>query len=248
MFDNASPMYEHRVAKSAGSLQKLSEVAGRARPVSLAAEQLLPVLPAFESILPDGLQRGQTLVVEGNPGASSMALAAIAEASQAGSWAAAVGIPSLGVGAAAELGVSIERLLMVATPAKELWPTVVAALIDAFDLVLVDWPGASANFARRLAHRARERRSVLVALSSAGSFNVWREVADLRFSVTQARWEGLEWGHGRLSSRLALVEMGGRRSARVQQVALWLPGRSGRVEVAAAETVEQRPVVVSDVG
>jgi hypothetical protein len=248
MFDNASPMYERRVAKSAGSLQKLSEVAGRARPVSLAAEQLLPVLPAFESILPDGLQRGQTVVVEGETGASSLALALTAGASKAGSWAAAVGTPSLGVGAAAEMGLVVERLLLVATPAQPLWPTVVAALIDAFDLVLVDWPGVPANFARRLAHRARERRSILVAVTSSGNFSVWREVADLRFSVTQARWQGLEWGHGRLASRLALVEMGGRRSARAQRVALWLPGPLGGVEVAATEAFEQRPAVISNVG
>jgi hypothetical protein len=92
-------MEQRQVAKS----RSLSEIAGRARPVALAAEQLLPVLPAFESILPDGIQRGQTLVVEGGPGATSLALAMIAGASKAGSWTAAVGIPSLGVRAAAEL-------------------------------------------------------------------------------------------------------------------------------------------------
>lgn len=248
MFDNASPMYERLVAKSAGSLHKLSEVAGRARPVSLAAEQLLPVLPAFESILPGGLQRGQTLMVEGDSGAGSLALAMIAEASKAGSWAAAVGTPSLGVGAAAEMGVAVERLLLVATPAQQLWPTVMAALVDAFDFVLVDWPGASVNFARRLSHRARERRSVLVAVPSGSGLNVWREVADLRFSVTEARWQGLEWGHGRLSSRLALVEMGGRRSVRTQRVALWLPGPSGEVAVAASEAVESQPAVTAHAG
>jgi hypothetical protein len=73
------------------------------------------------------------------------------------------------------------------------------------------------------------------------SAGVWREVADLRFSVTEARWQGLEWGHGRLSSRLVQVEMGGRRTARIQPLALWLPGPSGEVQVAASERFERRP-------
>jgi hypothetical protein len=145
------------------------------------------------------------------------------------------------------MGVAVERLLLVKTPAQQLWPTVVASLIDAFDIVLMDWPGVTANFARRLAHRARERRAVILAVASAGNSSVWREVADLRFSVTQAQWQGLEWGHGRLSSRLATVEMGGRRSARIQRVALWLPGPSGKVEVAATEIFEHQPAEVSNV-
>lgn len=248
MFDNVFPMEQHQVAKSAASLHKLSEVAGRARPVSLAAEQLLAVLPAFESILPQGLQRGQTLAVEGQAAVHSLALALIAGASQAGSWTAAVGMPSLGVGAAAEMGVAIDRLLLVKTPAQQLWPTVTAALLDAFDFVLIDWPGVTSSFARRLANRARERRSTILAISAATS--AWREVADLRFCVTEAHWEGLEQGHGRLRSRLAEVEMGGRRSVRPQRVALWLPGLSGKVESAAPASTafEQHPVVISNAG
>lgn len=239
-------MEQHQVAKSAASLQKLGEVAGRARPVSLAAEQVLAVLPVFESLLPQGLQRGQTLAVEGRAAVHSLALALIAGASQAGSWTAAVGMPCLGAGAAAEMGVALDRLLLVQTPAQQLWPTVVAALIDAFDLVVLDWPGASANFARRLANRARERRSTILAISS--STSAWREVADLRFSVTQSHWEGLEQGHGRLTSRLATVEMGGRRSVRPRQLSLLLPGASGKVERVPAAGAMPHPVVISNAG
>lgn len=170
----------------------------------------------------------------------------IAEASNAGSWAAAVGMPSLGVGAAAEMGVAVDRMLLVKTPAMQLWPTVVAALIDAFDFVLIDWPEASSSYARRLANRARERRSTILSIASGASS--WREVADLCFSVTESHWQGLERGHGRLSSRLATVEMGGRRSVRPRQVTLWLPGPSGQVEVAVTEAFQQLPVVVSNAG
>lgn len=248
MFDNAFPMYERPVAKGAASVQKLSEVAARARPVCLAAERVLPVLPALFPVLPNGLPRGLTLMVEADCGAHCLAFALIAGASQAGSWTAAVGPAGLGVGAAAEMGVAVERLLLVRAPAAGLWPTVLAALLDSFDLVLVDWPGATAGTVRRLAHRARERRSTLIAVCSTGSLSAWREPADLRLRVAHSRWQGLDKGHGRLACRLATVEIGGRRSPRPHQVALWLPGPSGAVELAAADTGEQQPVVVSHAG
>jgi hypothetical protein len=225
--------------------ERLRNVGGLARPVSLADEQVLPVLPALESILPTGgLQRGLTLVVEGNTGASSLALALLAGATGAGSWAASVGMPALGMASAAELGVVLEHLILISTPAAKLWPTVIAALIDAFDVVLVEWPGAQASVARRLGQRARERRAVLISvLSETGTRNqAWSEAADLRLTVTAARWQGLEWGHGRLESRLVLVETGGRRSARSRKTVLWLPNPEGRVAVGDARAFDAIPV------
>jgi hypothetical protein len=56
----------------------------RVRPTTLARDQLLPVLPALEPLLPGaGLRRGSTLSVDG-PAATSLALAAAAAASQDG--------------------------------------------------------------------------------------------------------------------------------------------------------------------
>ncbi|MDQ3680666.1 MAG: hypothetical protein M3378_09035, partial [Actinomycetota bacterium] len=103
------------------------------RPVSLAGEQVLPVLPALQSLLPGGvLRRGSTVVVVGS---TSLALALAAAPSAAGSWCAAVGLPSLGLVAVAELGVSLERLALVGAPGGS-WPAVVAALVDALDVVV----------------------------------------------------------------------------------------------------------------
>ena len=75
----------------------------------------------------------------GVTGATSLALALAAGASQAGSWVAAVGLGSLGLVAAAELGVALDRLVLVADPGRERtgWASVVAALVDGFDVVLV---------------------------------------------------------------------------------------------------------------
>ena len=50
-----------------------------------------------------------------------------------------VGIPSLGLLAGAELGVCLERMVLIGSPEPSAWGTVVAALLDAFDVVVV-WP------------------------------------------------------------------------------------------------------------
>ena len=59
-------------------LDRLGDLAQRAQPVSLARQQILPVLPAFEGLLPEpGLRRGTVTRVHG-PGATSLALALLA--------------------------------------------------------------------------------------------------------------------------------------------------------------------------
>lgn len=223
------------------SAERLGELAELARPVSMAFEQALPVLPSLEPILPNrSLQRGSTMLVEGGPGIHSLGLALAAEASKAGSWIAAVGIPSLGAASAAELGVVLERLILVSPPPASLWPTVTAALIDAFDIILVDWPGLSANMARRLGMRTRDRKSVLIPVAG-GTAGAWNDAADLRLTVGNASWQGLGSGYGRLTARRLEVETGGRRSPRVYRTALWLPDFQGRVSV-EPEVVDPIPL------
>jgi hypothetical protein len=219
------------------SAEQLSELAELARPVSMAGEQALPLLPALESVLPSGsLQRGYTVSVQGGPGASSLALALAAGASQAGSWVAVVGIPALGVASAAELGVVLERLILIAPPPASLWPTVAAALIDAFDVVLVGWPDVSGNMARRLGMRTRERKAVLIPVCS-GARSPWNVSSDVRLTVAGGRWEGLGSGHGRLTARRLEVATAGRRSPMPYRTTLWLPDSSGRVVVEPPDNV-----------
>jgi hypothetical protein len=229
-------------AVRSSSAEQLGELAEITRPVSMAGEQALPLLPALEQILPSGsLQRGHTVSVQGGPGASSLALALAAGASQAGSWVAAVGIPSLGVASAAELGVVLERLILIAPPPVSLWPTVAAALIDAFDVVLAGWPDISGNMARRLGMRTRDRKAVLIPVYSGGR-SPWNQAADVRLTVAGARWEGLGSGHGRLTARRLEVETGGRRSPIPYRTTLWLPDPSGRVVVEPPDNVRPMPL------
>lgn len=213
----------------------LAGLAERVRPVTLTREQRLPVLSALDGLVPGGgLRRGSTVSVAeagGVGGATSLALALVAAASQAGSWVAAVGLPSLGLVAAAELGVALERLVLVAAPERDAWGSVAAALVDGFDCLVV--PAGRAvrpGDARRLVARARERGAVLVQVGGG-----WPERADVELRVTRSRWEGIEAGHGHLQARKVRVEGGGRgEAARPRRVDLWLPAADGVVEVAVA--------------
>lgn len=224
-------------------LAGLTVLAEQVKPTTLAREQRLPVLSALESLLPGaGLRRGSTLAIDG-PAATSLALATAAAASQDGAWVAAVGFPSLGLLAAAELGVALERFVLVASPdttpgpdnETATWAAAVAALVDAFEVVLVQTTDrVRARDARRLAARSRERGAVLVQVGSTR----WPEGADVTFEVTAASWEGLGQGHGYLQSRKVTVVGGGRReAARPRQVELWLPSVDGTVEAVLPEPV-----------
>src|SRR5262249_34984246 len=140
----------------------LRELAGATGPVTLSGDRILPVRDQLQPLFPDGgLRRGSTVAVGGS---LSLALAVIAEPSRVGAWCAAVGRPSLGLVAAAEAGIALERFPMVALPRDSEWATVAAALLDAFDVVLLGGaPYRSRGGAnRRLEARARERGAVLV--------------------------------------------------------------------------------------
>lgn len=226
-----------------GAVRDLAELGERVRPTDLARDRSLAVLPAFDALLPaSGLRRGTTVGVGARPGATgatSLSLALAAGASQAGSWVAAVGLGSLGLAAAAELGVALERLVLVADPGRDPagWATVVAALVDGFDLVLVAPGGGRGRRgarlrpgdARRLAARVRERGAVLVAVGG----DLPGERSPLRLTVTSSAWEGLGVGWGHLQGRRMAVEADGRgEAARGRRAELWLPGLDGTVAVA----------------
>ena len=196
----------------------LAEVVQLVSPVTLAHERSLPVAPVLAPLLPGGLRRGATVTVDGGPGATSLALALAAGASQEGSWTAIVGAGRhgpVGLLAAAEVGIALERVLVVPEPPTDQRATVVAALLDAVDVVLVGGHPCNAGDGRRLAARARERGAVVVWLPGAGSPG-----ADVQLSVTGSVWEV----DGRLLSRRLTVVAGGRgSSARRREAELVLP-------------------------
>jgi len=195
-------------AREQTAVSSLREVAGKVAPVVLAGDQTLPVRPELAALFPGGaLRRGTVVSVVGS---TSLLLALLAGPSGAGSWTAVAGLPALGAVAAAEAGIDLGRCALVPDPGPA-WPTVVAALLDAIDVVAV---GAGlrvrAADARRLAARARERGSVLVVAGP------W-EGADVRLSVASSTWSGLGRGHGRLCGRTLEVVGGGRGAAARQR-------------------------------
>ncbi|MFN8016768.1 MAG: cytochrome c [Acidimicrobiales bacterium] len=221
------------MAVPAPDLAALRLLGDRVRPLSAAAERLLPVPEPLAPLLPlGGLQRGAVVASTG-AAATSFALALAGPTTQAGSWVAVVGLADLGLLAAAELGVCLERALLVAEPEPARWAPTVAALLDAVDLVLVRPPGRLApSVHRRLVARARERGAVLLQVG--GPVDAWGEQPDLAVRTGRPRWEGVERGHGRLRARRVEVEVAGRRAAvRTRRGALWLPGPDGRLAVAA---------------
>jgi len=209
-------------------------LADRVRPTTPVAGRLLPVPAPLAPLFPEGsLRRGTTTTVSGQPGhgATTLALALLAAASQAGSWCAAVGLPDPGVVAAAELGIDLRRVVFVPHPGSG-WAEAAGDLLSGVDVVLVRPPGrARLTAARHLTARARERQTALVVLVE--HLSAWPEGGDLALSVGAVEWAGVGRGHGHLQGRRAEVRVSGRRSAgRVMECSLWLPAGSGAVAAA----------------
>jgi hypothetical protein len=201
----------------------------------------LPVAPAFDTILPDGLRRGSTVSVTGSV---SLLLALLGGASADGAWCALVGFPRMSAEAAHEYGIELSRLAVVTAPGAG-WTTAVGALLDAVDVVAARPPRLVPGDARRLAARARTRDAVLVP------YGDWPG-ADVRVRAEDGQWTGTGAGTGRLRARRVRVTAEGRgQAARPRSATLWLPaetGGAGRVEALApvvALPAEPAPVAAT---
>ncbi len=234
------------------------EVLARIAPVTLAGQRTVPVPEALSPLFPwGGLPRGLDLAVRG-PGAWSLALSLWGEALGPEGWLAVVGVPDLNLVAAADLGIRLDRVLVVETPGSRQWATVVAALLEAVDIVAVA-PTARVGRrdARRLVARARERESILFHLDGAKQ---WPEAPDLVLTarpdpgassdpVDVPVWQGMGSGHGYLRSRVLAVESTGRRAhGRPRTAMVTLPTPQGRLAPAPSNPIhpvsEPAPVLV----
>ena len=210
LFDSTSPTAQPRA--------ELTEVAQRVRPVVLAGERRLAVPGPLGGILPGGgLQRGSVVRVEGaaGSGAASLLLALLAAGTAAGEWAAVVdGDGVLGGLAAAEAGVTLDRLAVVRAVPAALYGRVVATLLDGVTVVGAMIPrGFRLADARRLEARARERAAVLVAAGP------WPGEASLRLRAEHSSWSGLGRGEGLLGQRVLRVAVSGRGAAARERIA-----------------------------
>jgi len=191
----------------------------------------LSVAPSLRALFPDGgLRRGSVVAVAGGPGATALVLALLAPPLAAGSWAGIVGLPALGLEAAAGLGVRLDRLAVVPDPGTN-WATVTAALLDALDVVVVVPPRRCRPAeVRQLVARARQRGAVLLVAAPSTEGATWSERPDVELATEVIGWEGLGAGTGTLRRRLVAVSSAGRRGAdRRSEARVWLPDPEGRL-------------------
>jgi hypothetical protein len=185
-----------------------------------------PVVPPLRAVIPE-LRRGQVVEVHDT---GALALALIAGASGAGSWCAVVGLPEIGVLAAAAMGCDPEHLLLVDHPGQR-WVDVVAALVEAVDVVLVRLPARPpSGVARRLTALARRFGTCLLVIGG------W-DGAAARIRVDSSLWTGVHDGHGHLQGRRVKV-VADARGGRPRSCWVWLPAPDGSVQTADLVPVE----------
>ncbi len=213
----------------------------RTAPVGLARERLIEVADELSGLLPlGGLRRGST-VATGGPAAVSLTLALCAHASRQGAWVGLIGLDSLGLQAADEYGLALERLFLVAAPPPRQWAEIVAIAAEGAELIVARPPKRfMPTDVRRVQARITARGAVLVLVDE-------RRLADdadlgagwapeVQLTTRPLGWAGIDAGCGRLLSRRVAVSVSGRRSTRPQRVELLLPGPQGGVAVVSNVT------------
>lgn len=180
----------------------------------------LESLPGLSQVL--RLRAGGSYQVEG----ASLALALLAGPSRGGAWCAVVGVDDFGAEAAAELGVVLERTILVPEPG-EAWLEATAALVDVTTLVLVRPSGRVPEaVAAKLSARLRKRGAALVSLGP------WPR-AEAAVRIVQPRWSGLGRGQGHLRSREVTLEVR-RGAAPPRRTTLRFPAPDGTMHAAPA--------------
>jgi hypothetical protein len=195
------------------TLQALRERIRDMQAVTLGA-RTIPTHEALAPLLPGGAMKAG--VAYSVLHSARLSLLLLAGASAAGAWCGVVGMPDLGIEAAAALGIDLDRLVLVPEPGEH-WLTVAATLADVLAVVLVQAPpGVSARDAdaARLSSRLRQRGATLVVAGP------WQQ-AEAVLEVTGNAWQGLGPGHGYLAGSEAVVAVSAKGS-RPSTHSLWL--------------------------
>ena len=183
----------------------------------------IPVAPALASLLPSsGLERGGVYACAGDA-PMSLLFSLVATATSVGSWLAFVDVPRMGLMAAHEYGMALQRVMCVNSGGHtQSYAQVVGALVDGVDLVVVSSPTCSAAEARRIVARAKASGSVLIILGRAGQFS-----PDVVLSSSTTEWHF----HTHASSRTMSVQAHGRRVYNQRALTVQLPAADGAVSL-----------------
>lgn len=172
-------------------------------PAAAGDERFLPVPDALVPLVPSGgLRRGSVTQVAGSV---TLLLDVAAAACRDGAWCAVVGMPDLGLAAAGETGLPLERMAFVPRPGPDT-SAVLSAAVDGFDVVVVgDAPHLVDRDRRQISSRVRHRAAVLLTTTP------WPG-AELVLSAA-TRWSGPGQGDGSLRGRAVSVRVRGRGAA-----------------------------------
>lgn len=196
----------------------------------------LPLDPALEGLLPDpGLRVGSSYSISPSP---SLLGALLAAPSQKGSWCAIIGMPTIGVEAMSDLGVELERLILVPDPGPR-WLTVATALSEVIPIIAVH-PRSRVSDAdiTRLNARLRDRGCTLLVTAP------WPQ-SEATIRVEETEWHGLGSGWGLLSDRTVTLRASGRRFESGRRVRVQMPTALGRVGDAPAPLQPVKPLPVA---
>lgn len=153
----------------------------------------------------------------------SLLFSLVATATSVGSWLAFVDVPRVGLMAAHEYGVALQRVMCVNSGGHtQSYAQVVGALVDGIDLVVVSSPACSAAEARRIVARAKASGSVLIILGRTGQFS-----PDVVLSSSTTEWHF----HTHASSRTMSVQAHGRRVYNQRALTVQLPAADGAVSL-----------------
>lgn len=218
-------MFDQSVVAGLTREQKLAEL--RQALNAMPADRLdsppavLPVRGPLASVLPGGgLPRGGVVSMLGSASITTL-LSALGAVSPC--WSAIVGLPGLGMLAAAEFGVDFERTVMIPDAGSDVLQ-VLSVLADGMQVLVVGphrW-GAPARL-RVLAGRLRQHGVVLLVAGP------WPG-AELVLQGRHDSWTGIGQGHGRLRERTLSVTVTGRRIGGERSVRMLLAGSHTSVE------------------
>ena len=208
---------------------------------------MLAVPEPLAKILPrGGIPAGSVVALAGSGGTTSLLFTLLA--APANAWSALVGMPDVGLLAAAELGVELDRLALIPDPG----PDLLQVLLDSGrrrghhrGAPARSAAGIGATPARMRVLTARLRQSGAVLLVAGAMPG-----ADLVLDCRVAGWTGIGRGHGRLRHRELVVEVSGRGAAgRSRSAVLYLHSDRSKVDVSAGAVAEvEVEHSVADVG
>lgn len=190
-----------------------------------------PIPEPLSILLPrGGLRAGSTVGIRGSA-RSSLTLALAGAAMGEESWCALVGMPHVGAGALAGLGLDPARTALVPHPGPGA-AHVLSTLVDGID-VLVLGADLALTDALWCSLTARARAHGTVLLQISGNTHALRQ--DLSLMSEHREWTGISRGYGRIRSRIITVHAQGRGIAPRAGLDIELPSVHGALRALPAQ-------------